>query len=98
MHPKLDLCLRYLLIVGKAHFIHVETVSGGNAVAIELNRVGELVIAAGKKRVVLDIDGSADAINGERIVKDEVRAGIVVKLSQNVVPGARREPLQRDGG
>src|SRR5215472_9148287 len=90
--------LTRILAVGNPHLVHVDAVGRRVRVTIELHGVGELVGSPAVKRVVRDVQWKTYTVNGESIEVHDVRRGVVVVFSQNVVPRPRCERSEGNGG
>lgn len=85
------------LLVSNPHLVHIEAISAGDIVAVELDCIRELVVPGiGKERIMADIHGGADAVHCEGVVKDGMRSRIVVVFGHHVVPGSGREALEAE--
>ena len=78
-------------LISDGHLIDRNVVRSGRAVAVKLNRVGELIASAGEERVVRDVHREALSIHGKRIMNHSMGCRVIVIFRHNVVPCSGRE-------
>src|SRR5215467_8096462 len=75
-----SLWLSLCLSVRDPHLVDEDAVRRCCAVAVQLHRVGKLVIGgAGEKRIVRDIHRHPNSIDGQCVMQNGVRCGVIMK-------------------